>query len=232
MKTVLDPPKPQVKEPQETPTPTAPERTTVRGGTGLALRALVKVLGYLYVAKHRDGREYVSISEICADLRLPHGLVVVVLKGLKRAGCVRLNRESPDQVGFHENVLHKTLDTLVAAIRAQEEHNEEASGLLRPLSRISVEDILPVPAHRRRTPVWMKAAATTVFGVLFLIGAFGLYRMPLAFAGAGASMLLVSALMHWIGSRTELEILPRCYLEAAIAGSLLWVVFGVVHFIR
>ena len=198
-------------------------------GLDLAIRGVILTLRYLYLARERAGREYVPVSRISMDINIPYPLVARVVLRLNDAGCMYVRNGNTLEAGFDSGVRERSLAELALAVFAPDGATPEARLAAGYLEHVPAEDILPVATTNVEAPALVRAAAAGVLGIAFCLSYFGLYRVPAAFAGTGAIMLLASSALHWLGRKANLRVLPQCVLESVMAGSLLWVGFGLVH---
>ena len=197
---------------------------------GLGLETVVRILRYLNLSREKKGREFVSLQEMASDLGEPVNLVSVVALRLSRTGGVRIRGSASNEVAFDDSIGEKPLTDLVSAALTPDWPAKHVAQARRVLGRLSVKDVLPSPAATASVPIPMKVAAAAVLGIVFSLAASGLYRVPAGFVGTGATILLVSYVLMWLGRRAGVTVLPECVLDAAMAGSLLWVALGLVSF--
>jgi DNA-binding IscR family transcriptional regulator len=204
------------------------ERRESALGLELALKTLVRMLSYLGQPSSHTCGGFVSVSSLADDTKQPLNLVSQIALRLGRTGYLHTRGTRPDEVRLSGSVREAHLADLVLAAHSPEKPTEQIRESLGELGRVQVKDILPAPATKTDAPIHLKAAAASVLGIIFCMAVFGLSKVPTALASLGLALLLVSYTLHWLGRRSNLDVLPQCVLEAVMAGSLLWVAFGLV----
>jgi hypothetical protein len=197
-------------------------------GLGLALKTVVGVLRYLHTFRDHAGCEFVPVSKMATDLNQPVSVVSLTVLRLSQAGCVRIRGSMPNEVAFDDSAREKSLADLISVVLAPDWPKEDVKQAVSSFGHLSARDILPASTTRLSVPIRIRVAAAAVLGIAFCMAGFGLHKVPAAFVGTGATILLVSYILHWLGGRAKMNVLPRCILEASMAGSLLWVAFGLV----
>ena len=202
------------------------QRSTL--GLDLAFRIVLRMLAYLSQPPEQGCTGFVSVSKLAADIKQPLNLVSLIALRLGREGYLRTRGSMPDEVALGGSVGESRLGDLLLAAHPPEKPKVDLKRNLGDLARVKVKDILPAQLAQAGAPTHIKVAAASALGVIFCLAGLGLHRIPAAFASLGLTLFLVSYTLRWVGRRRNLDILPQCILEAGMAGSFLWIGFGLL----